>query len=95
MEAATGSTDSGFSAVPANSSTRDALREACLDLLIQLGHPVHHGMLAGIVRANADLSPRKGQVLYVLGKLLAEGLVERIRAGVYRACLTAGRDEQR
>jgi len=52
-------------------------------------------MLAGIVRANAGLSPRRGQVLYVLGKLLAEGLVERIRAGVYRACLAAGRDEQR
>ena len=73
----------------------DALREACLRLLVELGHPVHHGMLAGIVKANAGLSPRRGQVLYVLGKLLAEGLVERIRAGVYRSSLAAVRDEER
>ena len=73
----------------------DALREACLRLLVELGHPVHHGMLAGIVKANAGLSPRRGQVLYVLGKLLAEGLVERIRAGVYRSSLAAARDEER
>ena len=73
----------------------DALREACLHLLVQLGHPVHHAMLAGIVRANAGLSPRRGQVLYVLGKLLGEGLVERIRAGVYRSSLSAVRDEER
>ena len=73
----------------------DALREACLHLLVQLGHPVHHAMLAGIVRANAGLSPRRGQVLYVLGKLLAEGLVERIRAGVYRSSRAAVRDEER
>jgi len=52
-------------------------------------------MLAGIVKANAGLSPRRGQVLYVLGKLLAEGLVERIRAGVYRSSLAAARDEER
>jgi len=52
-------------------------------------------MLAGIVRANAGLSPRRGQVLYVLGKLLGEGLVERIRAGVYRSSLAAVRDEGR
>jgi len=71
----------------------DALREACLRLLVQLGHPVHHGMLARIVRANAGLSPKRGQVLYVLGRLLAEGLVERIRAGVYRSSLSAVRDE--
>jgi len=73
----------------------DALREACLRLLVELGHPVHHGMLVGMVRANAGLSPRRGQVLYVLGKLLAEGLVERIRAGVYRSSLRAARDEER
>ena len=73
----------------------DALREACLRLLVELGHPVHHGMLAGIVRANAGLSPRRGQVLYVLGKLLAEGLVERMRAGVYRSSRAAVRDDER
>ena len=73
----------------------DALCEACLRLLVQLGHPVHHGILVGIVGANTRLTPSSRRVLFVLSKLRAEGLVERIRAGVYRACLAKGQEEQR
>ena len=69
----------------------DTLRDACLRLLVLLGHPVHHGMLVGIVQANTGLTPSKGQVLYALRKLLAEGLVERPHRGVYRASLPAAR----
>ena len=72
----------------------DALREACLRLLVHLGHPVHYGMLAGIVRANAGLSPRRGQVLYFLTGLRAEGLVERTRRGVYRATAEVTRGDE-
>jgi len=65
----------------------DALREACLCLLAKLGHPVHHGILTGIVRANTPLTPSRGQVLFVLTGLRADGRVERTRAGVYSATL--------
>jgi len=51
-------------------------------------------MLAGIVRANAGLSPRRGQVLYFLTGLRAEGLVERTRRGVYRATAQPTRGDE-
>ena len=72
----------------------DALREACLGLLVQLGHPVHHAILVGIVRANTRLTPSRRQVLFILSKLLAEGRVERTRAGVYRATPAVNREER-
>ena len=72
----------------------DALREACLRLLVQLGHPVHHGILVGIVGANTRLTPSRRQVLFVLSKLRAEGRVERTRAGVYRATPAVNQEER-
>ena len=72
----------------------DALREACLHLLVQLGHPVYHGILVGMVRANTRLTPSRRQVLFVLSKLRAEGRVERTRAGVYRATPAVNQEER-
>ncbi len=63
----------------------DALRESCLRVLALLRHPVHHAVLAGIIRANTTLDPGRGQVLAALRGLRTEGLVERTRPGVYRA----------
>ena len=72
----------------------DALREACLRLLVQLGHPVHHGILVGIFRANTRLTPSRRQVLFILSKLRAEGRVERTRAGVHRATPAVNQGER-
>ena len=64
---------------------RDQLRVSCQRLLGALGHPVHYGILACIIQAHTGLKPTKMQVISALKVLRAEGLVRRVRAGVYEA----------
>src|SRR3990172_10447992 len=61
------------------------LRESCQRLLTTLGHPVHYGMLAGIVWADTGLRPSRGELISALRILTNAGVVERIQPGVYQA----------